>query len=274
MEALSDFKSLQDSISQSLVAVTRTANQIASEDLGFYRSLSPAVATALDTQNARLLGLAERLLGNAAANSEVVGPRLPDFDAVDSNWKGIVDVVDSLLEKADTSLDEYTGAVKRLSPSRESVSSYTGRLLVNLSNIIETVATTAQPQKIANALRYATMDKPQLSFQHVPTNAEKEPFKPLLSEKPHAIKNLEDTLQLTDSEDNLPQYITYSSSPELVQPAYCFTDTRIHTRPKLRTTNFHRLSTRKQSHNHTSRSSPPQQRLLTPRRAWRKCSKS
>lgn len=129
MEALSDFKSLQESISQSLVAVTRTANQIASEDLGFYRSLNPAVATALDTQNARLLGLAERLLGNAAANSEVVGPRLPDFDAVDSNWKGIVDVVDSLLEKADTSLDEYTGTVRRLSPSRESVRSCLGRLL-------------------------------------------------------------------------------------------------------------------------------------------------
>jgi len=74
--------------------------------------------------------------------------------------------------------------------------------------MIQNPATTAPPQKIANALRYATMDKPQLSFRHVPTNAEKEPFKPLLSEKPHAIKNFEDTLQLTDSGDSLPQYIT------------------------------------------------------------------
>jgi len=204
MEALGDFKSLQESISQSLVAVTRTANQIASEDLGFYRSLNPAVATALDQQNARLLGLAERLLGNAAANSEVVGPRLPDFDTVDSNWKGIVDVVDSLLEKADTSLDEYTGAVKRLSPSRESVRSYLCNIL-NVSNMYQTPTRTAKPQKIANALRYATIDKPQLSFHYVPTNAEKEPFKPLLEGKPHAIKSLEDTLQLTDKEDGRPQ---------------------------------------------------------------------
>jgi len=121
MEALSDFKTLQASIQQSLVAVTRSANQIASEDLGFHRSLDPSVATLLDKQNARLLGLTQRLLGNAAANTEVVGPQLPDFDSVDGSWKGIVDVLDSLLEKADTSLDEYTGAVKRLSPSREQV---------------------------------------------------------------------------------------------------------------------------------------------------------
>jgi len=121
MEALSDFKSLQDSVQAALVATTRTASQISSEDLGFHRSLDPTVATRLDKQNARLLGLAERLLGNAAANTEVVRPQLSDFDAVDSSWRGIVDVVDSLLEKADISLDEYTGAVKRLSPSREQV---------------------------------------------------------------------------------------------------------------------------------------------------------
>lgn len=121
MEAFADFKALQDSISASLVSTTRTAGQIASEDVSFHRSLDPSLGTVLDRQNARLLALAERLLSNAASNTEVVCPPLPDADAVDGNWRGIVDVVDSLLEKADISLDEYTGAVKRLSPSREQV---------------------------------------------------------------------------------------------------------------------------------------------------------
>jgi hypothetical protein len=31
----------------------------------------------------------------------------------------VVDVVDSLLERADTALDEFTGAVKRLSPAAD-----------------------------------------------------------------------------------------------------------------------------------------------------------
>lgn len=122
MEALSDFNTLQQQIQASLVAVTRTSQAISTEDLGFHRSLDPRLATSLDTQNARLLGLAERLLGNAASNTELVRPKLPDGDAVDSSWSGVVDVIDSLLEKADISLDEYTGAVKRLSPSREQVS--------------------------------------------------------------------------------------------------------------------------------------------------------
>lgn len=138
MEAFSDFKSLQESIQSSLVATTRSATQISSEDLGFHRSLDPSLATVLDKQNARLLALAERLLGNAASNTEIVRPRLPDQDAVDGGWRGIVDVVDSLLEKADISLDEYTGAVKRLSPAREQVCCDLGHVdpFHNLHNVL------------------------------------------------------------------------------------------------------------------------------------------
>ena len=121
MEALSDFNTLQQQIQASLVAVTRSSQAISSEDLGFHRSLDPSLGRALDKQNARLLGLAERLLGNAASSTELVRPKLPDTDAVDASWSRVVDVIDSLLEKADISLDEYTGAVKRLSPSREQV---------------------------------------------------------------------------------------------------------------------------------------------------------
>jgi exosome complex exonuclease RRP6 len=121
MEAPSDFNALQQQIQASLVAVTRSSQAISSEDLGFHRSLDPSLGRALDTQNARLLGLAERLLGNAASNTELVRPKLADTDAVDASWSSVVDVIDSLLEKADISLDEYTGAVKRLSPSGEQV---------------------------------------------------------------------------------------------------------------------------------------------------------
>ena len=121
MNLHTDFKTLQDVVSSALVSVTRTATKISAEDLGFQRSLDPTFADTLDKQNARLLVLAERLLANAASGSEVVGPKLHDADAIDSSWRGVVDVVDSLLEKADTSLDEYTGVVKRLSPSYEQV---------------------------------------------------------------------------------------------------------------------------------------------------------
>ena len=118
---MESFKSLQDEISQALVSTTRSATRIAGADIAFQRSLNPDVGAALDVQNGRLLILAQRLLENAAASSDAVGPKLPDVESIDGNWRAVVDVIDSLLEKADTSLDEYTGVVKRLSPGEDPV---------------------------------------------------------------------------------------------------------------------------------------------------------
>jgi exosome complex exonuclease RRP6 len=120
MEQLS---TLQSNISAALISTTRSAGAVASEDLTFHRSLDPALGTELDKQNARLLDLANRLLGAATANTEIVRPQLlKDLENVEDNWRAVVDVVDSLLERADTALDEFTGAVKRLSPGVGQVS--------------------------------------------------------------------------------------------------------------------------------------------------------
>ncbi|WPH04268.1 Hypothetical protein R9X50_00715700 [Acrodontium crateriforme] len=178
MEKIDNFDSLQASISSALVSTTRSAGQIANEDVSFHRSLDPTFGTSLDRQNARLLGLAERLLGSATANTEIVRPpRLSDIDAVESNWRAVVDVIDSLLERADTALDEFTGAVKRLSPG----------LVEQKADATKAPKTS----KIAAALKNHSIEKPQLQFEHVPTNNETIPFKPLLITKPHAVVPLE-----------------------------------------------------------------------------------
>ena len=118
-----DFKATDEAIKKALLATTRAATRINAADVPFQRSLNPAAGVALDKQNARLLQLARRLLENAAAGSDAVGPELPNVEALDEadTWRGFVDVIDSLLEKADTSLDEYAGVVKRLSPGAEQV---------------------------------------------------------------------------------------------------------------------------------------------------------
>lgn len=120
-----DFKATQEQITKALIATTRAATRINGADVPFQRSLNPAAGAALDKQNARLLQLARRLLENAATGSDAVGPDLPNVEALDEDdkWRGFVDVIDSLLEKADTSLDEYSGVVKRLSPAVEQVRS-------------------------------------------------------------------------------------------------------------------------------------------------------
>ncbi|KAB8292957.1 hypothetical protein EYC80_007321 [Monilinia laxa] len=113
-----DFKSLQDEVQAALVSTIKTAGQISSEDLGFHRSLNPEVGNALDQQNARLIALANELLKSAGSVSGLKVPTLEDVDDVDNNWRNVVDVVDSLLEKTDTCLDEYTGIIKKENKSK------------------------------------------------------------------------------------------------------------------------------------------------------------
>jgi exosome complex exonuclease RRP6 len=125
-----DFPSLQEPLKTALLAATRTTTHLCAEDLSFHRSLDPnGVAKQLDRHNARLLGLAERLLANAAAGADVVRPApisLQDGDGdgassslEGSQWKSVVDVVDSLLERADMSLDEVRGVVRKAGVGQE-----------------------------------------------------------------------------------------------------------------------------------------------------------
>ncbi|KAF6798761.1 3'-5' exonuclease, partial [Colletotrichum sojae] len=108
-----DFKSIQEKAQTALLATTKSVNRIAAEDLAFQRAVNPGVGDELDTQTERLLELSTTLLKSAAQVFGLKAPELEDADDVDLRWRGIVDVVDSVLEKADTSIDEYTGALKR-----------------------------------------------------------------------------------------------------------------------------------------------------------------
>lgn len=120
MDQTQDLKSLQDKIQVALISTTRTSGQIASEDLGFQRSLNPEFGDLLDEQSSRLLTLSTSLLKSAASIAELNVPALEDVEDVENNWRSVVDVLDSLLEKTDTCLDEYTGVIKRKESSTTS----------------------------------------------------------------------------------------------------------------------------------------------------------
>ncbi len=59
--------------------------------------------------------------------------------------------------------------------------------------------------KIAAQLKAQDIEKPQLLFEHVPTNAEQRPFKPLLLSKPHASVPMQSEPVATDA-DSQSQY--------------------------------------------------------------------
>lgn len=131
MDETNDFKSLQDQLQAALISTTRTTGQISAEDLGFHRSFNPEVGTALDEQSERVLALASALLKSAASISDLRAPTLEDSDDVENNWRNVVDVVDSLLEKSDTCLDEYTGVIKRKDTTTAEPSTQVGNFPLN-----------------------------------------------------------------------------------------------------------------------------------------------
>ncbi|KAF3386392.1 Exosome complex exonuclease rrp6 [Penicillium rolfsii] len=169
----------QNSVSAALVQVTRTVAQLSSEDLNFHRTSSSEFTESLDEQSERILALTSAVLKAATAGTDVDAPSLDTADSLEDNWRGVVDVIDLLLEKADACLDEFTGVIKKLSPSQEE-----------------------QAPVVRKAPRFPTtydygpskIPKPQLLFDHKPDNSDLGPFHPLLKTKPHASIPLEKSL--------------------------------------------------------------------------------
>lgn len=196
MDPSQGFKSLQELIQASLLSTTRTVNQIASEDLTFQRTANPSTGDRLEEQSTRLLELASQLIKSAAtSNGSTFAGSLEDVEDVDIHWTGIVDVVDGLLEKADTCLDEYTGRVKRKSDFPEPSQS---------SKKPKTHDRTEPNWRRANII------KPQNAFERKVNNFAAGPWKPLLTTKPHATVPLEESLVQSSDQNQLqcdyPQY--------------------------------------------------------------------
>ncbi|KIX07628.1 uncharacterized protein Z518_02281 [Rhinocladiella mackenziei CBS 650.93] len=179
MDLTADFKSFQELVQSSLINVTRTANQISNQDLSFHRSSSEKLSRALDRQNAHLLRLTNKLLKAATKDTNIKAPSLQSQDDIEDRWPRIVDVIDNLLEKTDSKLDEVSGAFQRQS--------------LNDRGVVPTpkpgTPVSDFPQSSPKVIK-----KPQQLFERKVNNFETSHFKPLLRTKPHAVVPLEESI--------------------------------------------------------------------------------
>lgn len=183
MDSAADFAPLQKRLQSSLLEVTRSTGQLPVNDLSFHRSSNAEVAEGLDEQSGRLLSLTSSILKAATAGTDISAPALSGEDSIEDNWRGIVDVIDALLERADACLDEFTGVIKKLSPSLQDKEG-------------EEKPAAKREQKFPTIYDYgpSKIPKPQLQFEHQIDSTDTSPFKPLLKTKPHAIESLEESL--------------------------------------------------------------------------------
>ncbi|EEH17321.1 hypothetical protein PABG_07482 [Paracoccidioides brasiliensis Pb03] len=182
MEIAKDFASYEEQAKTALVKTVRSATQVSSQDLNFHRSLNEDISESVDEQSARLLNLTNSILKVATSGSGLRIPELHNEDDLEDNWRSIVDVIDELLEKADACLDEFTGVIKKLSPSQE-----------QRSAALSKRPATAQFPSVYD-FGPSKISKPQLLFTSRPNNNDTSPFKPLLRSKPHAIAPLSESL--------------------------------------------------------------------------------
>jgi exosome complex exonuclease RRP6 len=195
MDASAEFSSFNETVRAALVQTTRTVTHISSEDIDFHCNSNPEFAESLEEERARLLSLTSSLLRVATAGTDIKPPVLLENDGgedvVEENWRGVVDVIDNLLEKADACLDEFTGIIKKLSPSAADTAAAAAgqsrRGDARQENAAFPSIYSYGPSKIP---------KPQLLFHRAPDNADVSPFRPLLTSKPNAIVPLEKSLRL------------------------------------------------------------------------------
>ncbi|KAL5335714.1 ribonuclease H-like domain-containing protein [Aspergillus crustosus] len=193
MDSASDFAPFQKRLTEAIVPVMRKIAQVPVDDLGFHRSSNAEVPEALDEQSNRLLSLTSSILKAATAGTDISAPTLTDEDSLEFNWRGIVDVIDGLLEKADACLDEFTGVIKKLSPSQQD----NGDKKDGDKKDGERKPT-RQSRNFPTIYDYgpSKIPKPQLEFEHQVDPTDTTTFKPLLKTKPHAIEPLEKSLTL------------------------------------------------------------------------------
>ncbi len=155
----------------------------------------PATDEHLAEKTTRLLQLSSDLLKSAAKTNGQRVPSLEDVDDVEIGWRGLVGVMDHLLEKADTALDEYTGLVKRKNaPTPELAGTSAPPQPRPDAPQGSTLRSSKHTDRLERSLLRANIMKPQTSFERRPDNFAMGPWRPFLSQKPHAIVPLEESL--------------------------------------------------------------------------------
>ena len=191
MDPTRGFEASQNAISESLIATTRTVATVAAQDLAFDRAVDPSIASSLDQETCRLLGLTEKLLSQTITGSSSQIP-LPNVDAIEAKWTSLVDAADNLLEQTDKFLDEYSGLVKKHSDAEQPQA--------------PTLAPIPPSKKLAKHLRFTNIPKPQNNFRFHLSNHETKPFKPLLRSKPNSKISLKESCVLEENKDGSLQY--------------------------------------------------------------------
>ncbi|CAK9438419.1 uncharacterized protein LODBEIA_P26430 [Lodderomyces beijingensis] len=182
-----------------LMPVIRAASSLAAQDVKFHKSVDASVGKEIDQRSEELLSIVNGLLRCTSSSDNRV-ERLKfgeDNIASDSAWNPIGNIIDSIFEKIDYTIDQRD---RSLSNSGQPQKQY-----------LEDGLHGSKGQDDEKNGRIA---KPQLLFKTPVDNSEQEPFKPKLTSKPNALQSLESVSKLVNPAP------VYEDTVEIVEPAF------------------------------------------------------
>lgn len=197
----------------------RFSSAVNAKDIKFYKSLEPRIRDEAEEIDANLVGIMNEMVISASTINAT--PNEGERFKVDSdaeNTKVLSNVLDTLLERVELNLDNHYRARKNTRPSRVSAQldinddgyTYLDKNDMNNPNSGHSLPARSNPN----------MDKPQAKFLDPVDNFEKTPFKPLIKFKPNAMKPLDESLQLVEATDEIPEHYENPYSYEIMNAEY------------------------------------------------------
>lgn len=179
-----------------VVGTVRAAASLAAQDVDFYRSLDKGIAKSLDKTSNELVSMINSTLLCIDQNSMLLeGGK----EKLEDSRKDFSNLMDNLFEKSDRSLDTLRGRA----PDRK------GAALMYLDDAAR-----------SDMIPTKRIVKPQLKFKRPIDNTETHPFKPLLKNKPHALRPLSDCSRLVQADEDIPEHYPQPYEYEIQNQEY------------------------------------------------------
>ncbi|CCE64860.1 hypothetical protein TPHA_0J00370 [Tetrapisispora phaffii CBS 4417] len=180
-----------------VVSSVRAASALAAQDVDFYRSLDKEIASSLTNTSQKVTDMINSIISSVDENSEGL---VEGKENLDESWKDIGNLLDSLFELADHSIDALSKASQK--SSNDPKMKYLNDSLNFESD---------------NVTR---LSKPQLNFSVPVDNSETHPFRPLLTDKPNAVVPLDEVLKIVDGTEDTPQHYPQPYETEIDKQEY------------------------------------------------------
>ena len=204
----------------------RFSSAVNAKDIKFYKSIDPSIRDAADDIASTLTDTMNRIMDSVStATTDELNIIKFKPDADNENQQLLSNVLDSLLEKVEINLDNHYKVKKNqqlgsavseneiTDPSIDDGYTYLDKADA-AGNGEASTAFTALPKL------NPSLGKPQDKFTDAVDNFETTPFKPLIKFKPNAMQPLEESLQLIEATDEVPEHYPNPYHEEIMNAEY------------------------------------------------------